>query len=49
MLVKCSIYAVYPAAFAKTAEKGFSARNSVIGGIILIIISLAIAADAFLF
>ena len=49
MLVKCVIYAVYPAAFTRTATKGFSARSSVLAGITRIVIGTLLFADCFLF
>jgi hypothetical protein len=45
MLVKCVIYAVYPIAFSRTATRAFTARSSVIGGIILIAVSLLLLLD----
>jgi len=48
MLVKCTIYAVHPKTFNRVATKGFSVRNSLIAGIVLIGVSSALLADLFL-
>ncbi len=48
MLVKCVIYAVYPRSFNRVAKKGFNPRNSIIGGILLIVASTASLIDIFL-
>jgi hypothetical protein len=47
MLIKCTVYAVYPRAFNRVATKGFSFRNSVIGGVVLIAASSALLVDIY--
>ena len=48
MLVKCLIYAVYPASFVKVINKGSLKRSLVVVGIFFIIASIAMLADIYL-
>lgn len=48
MIIKSAIYAVYPVAFTRTATKGFSSRNSVIAGTVIITCGLLLLTDVYL-
>ncbi len=46
MLIKCSLYALYPQSFIRVATKGLSVRNSIIGGVVLIAVSSVLLIDS---
>jgi hypothetical protein len=49
MLVKCVVYALYPAAFNRVSKKGASAKGIAAAGIVAIIFSAVMLGDIYLF